>query len=224
MPAATKAPTEPKPKARTAFLSQSDVEATAKDTAADPRYVNVSKLTEGKLHRFRFMAPGITGYVGWLDNNKPIRWHELPEELPANIRRSDEGKIEHPKRFIAGLVWDYQRELLAIMELTQKSIIKEILSIMADDDFGDPQEFDIKISKEGSGLQTKYSVKGGPLKAAPAAALAAIEDEDFFCNLDNMFYNLDPYDPEASSDKDEDDEDEEEDDEEEYEEEETEEA
>lgn len=214
MPAATKPQPDTtnteKTKTRTAFLSQTDVEATAKDTAADPRYVQVSKLTEGKLHRFRFMAPGITGYLGWLEDGgrtKPVRWHVLPEKLPANIQKDEKtGKVMPPRRFIAGLVWDYDREMLAIMELTQKGIIKEILSIMADDDFGDPQEFDIKISKEGTGLQTKYSVKGGPLRDAPAAALAALEDPEFFCNIDNLFSGIDPFDPEASSERDEDDE------------------
>jgi hypothetical protein len=212
---ATQAPTKP----RTAFLSQEAIDATAKDTAADERYVQVSKQDEKKLYRYRIMGPGITGYLAWLDEGGravPIRWRELPDELPANLRVNEKtGKVEPPKRFISALVWDYKREMLAIMELTQKSVIKAILDIMADEDNGDPQQYDIKIKREGTGLQTKYTVTAGQLKPTPEEAIAAMEDEDFFCNLENVFDGLDPFDPDAESEEDDEEEDEEEDDEEE---------
>ena len=201
MPTATKASTKPK----NAFLSEDQVAEVQKDTKADDRYISPSKLPDGKEQRYRCFGAGLTGYEGWIQDEagkyKPMRWAVKPEldELPANIRRNDKtGAIEAPKRFLAALVWDYQKEQFSILQISQKSILNEFMALISDDeDYGDPSQYDIKITRTGQELLTRYSIKGAQLKSPPAAAVAAFEDEEFFCDLNHLMLGLDPWDPKA---------------------------
>ena len=201
MPTATKASTKPK----NAFLSEDQVAEVQKDTKADDRYVSPSKLSVDKEHRFRCFGEGLTGYEGWITDEagkqKPIRWTVKPEldDLPANIRKDEKtGAIQEPKRFLSALVWDYQREKFAVLQVSQKSLLNEFMALIADDeDYGDPTNYDIKITRTGDGLQTRYSIKGAQIKSPPAAAVAAFEDEEFFCDLNHLMLGLDPWDPKA---------------------------
>lgn len=201
MPAATKASTKPK----TTFLSQDDVEGVTKDTKADGRFISPSKMPLDKEQRFRIFGEGLTGYEGWVvdeaNKAKPMRWTEKPdlEDLPANMRRDEKtNAIQEPKRFLAALVWDYQKEAFGILQITQKTLLAELMALIADEeDYGEPTEYDIKITRTGEGLQTRYGIKGAQIKAPPAAAVAAYEDDNFFCDLNHLMLGLDPWDPKA---------------------------
>lgn len=201
MPTATKASTKP----ADAFLSDEQVTDVTNDTKQDDRYVSPSKLLDSKEYRFRVFGKGLTGYEGWVvdegGKQKPIRWAVKPEadDLPSNIRRNEKtNAIEEPKRFLAALVWDYQREKFVILQVSQKSILSELMALIADEeDYGDIRGYDIKITKTGEGLKTRYAVKGAQIKAPPAAAVAAYEDDEFFCDLNHMMLGLDPWDPKA---------------------------
>lgn len=208
------APKSVKP-TKSSFLTAAQIEDVDNDTKADDRYVSPSKLPEDKPQRFRIFGTGITGYEGWLedgDRQKPIRWQELPDELPANLRTDDRGR-KQIKRFIYAVVWDYQREKFSILQLTQVSLIRDLLSLINDEeDAGEPHLYDIKIVKTGTGLTTKYKLTGGQIKPPKAEIAAAYAD--LYCNLDAIFDNLDPWDANATAqggdDLDDDDEDEEE--------------
>jgi hypothetical protein len=119
-------------------------------------YVNISKLTEGE-HRFRIVQRPIAGWIDWNDK-KPYRY--LPTAKPAHPFDA-----ANPIRaFWACYVWDYAKSGLYIMEITQSTILKSLAQFGKDSDWGDFTKYDIKISKEGSGKETKYHVSPVPHK------------------------------------------------------------
>jgi hypothetical protein len=187
-----------------AFLSPEALEDVAKDSKSESLYISPSKLPEGKEHRFRVFGAGLTGYEGWITNEagkkKPVRYPVRPEldELPANIAKNQDGTIQEPKRFLSALVWDYEHKKFGILQVTQRSILSDLSGLMADEeDFGDIHNYDIKITRTGSGLDTRYDTKGAQIKPPPADATAAYEDPEFFCDLALLMDNLDPWDPKA---------------------------
>lgn len=198
--ATTKASTKP-----ASFLSAEQTADVAKDAKSEDRYANPSKFPEGKEQRFRVFGVGLTGYEGWVVNEggkkKPIRWAVKPDDdqLPANMARDEKtGDIQEIKRFLCALVWDYGKEAFAILNVTQKSIMKSMMALMADElDFGDIRNYDIKITKTGVGTESRYSTTGAQIRPAPQVACEAYEDPEFFCDLSLLMHNLDPFDPEA---------------------------
>ena len=144
-----------------AFLTAEKLQSVKENTGADRRYLAVGKLPDGQPIRLRVVGEGITGYVAWTEAKKPLRWEVLPDVLPENIRQDDNGD-RSAKFFLTGIVWDYDNEIFRVMELTQKKLISDMYKYMADEDYGDPSNYDIIITRTGSGLETKYDLLPKP--------------------------------------------------------------
>jgi hypothetical protein len=56
------------------------------------------------------------------------------------------------------VIWNYTEKKIQVMEITQQTIKKAIWDLVKDVDFGDPKEYDLKISKTGKGKETKYTL------------------------------------------------------------------
>ena len=121
-----------------------------------PQTSNYLKLTEGE-HTFRIVSSAIVGYVYFTQDNKPVRSREDFEEAPTDIKQG--GKI---KEFWAFIIWNVKLEKLQIMEVTQKTIMQQILSLIKNPKWGDVKSFDINITKTGKSLETSYSVVPEP--------------------------------------------------------------
>lgn len=173
------------------WLSEDTVDDLIKEVSSG-NYVNPSKLAEGKDHRFRFFGAGITGFEAWTTDNKPLRFRNKPadSDLPANIRVKEDGSTEI-RRFIAGVVYDYENESFKILQLTQKGLMQMLFKHVKDEDYGDPVNYDIKLSRKGSGLQTEYTLTVAPPK--PVAAAIAAAYEELTVDLQRMFDGDDPF-------------------------------
>jgi len=108
-------------------------------------------------NRLRIVMQPIAGWIDWKDS-KPYRYK--PENKPA--KSFDAAKPVKP--FWCCYVWDYEREGLFILEITQASVLKSITKIASDDDWGDFMEYDFKIMREGQGKETRYTVTPLPHK------------------------------------------------------------
>lgn len=178
-----------------AWLDEEQMDEIASEKSGGA-YVQPSKLEENKSHRFRIFGRAITGFEGWVQEgkkSKPVRFFKKPtdDELPGNIKTNDSGKPDI-KRFLACLVWDYQAEEFRILSMTQKkSLIDPLNNYARDPDYGDPQGFDIKITRSGSGLDTEYTLLPSP----PKAVAKAITEKyaDFYCDLTQLFEGEDPF-------------------------------
>lgn len=149
-----------------------------------PETSNYLKFDTG-ANRFRVVSEPIVGTEWWVDK-KPKRVRPgVP--VPAN-----EIDIEQPpKTFWAFVVWNYNIEKLQVLELTQKSIMKEIALLAKDEDWGSPLEYDLVVTKEGDGMETRYSVTPKPKKDLDKAIAEAVKNTPI--QLEALFDGLDPF-------------------------------
>lgn len=124
-------------------------------------YINLSKLPEGES-RFRIVMRPIAGWVDWKDK-KPYRFR------PDNKPKTSYDPEKPIKPFWALYVWDYAKEGLYIMEITQNSVRQALEMLGKNEEWGDLTSFDFKVKKEGSGLETSYSVI--PIPPKPMASV-----------------------------------------------------
>ena len=171
------------------FTLEQAVDIKAEVESGSGRYINPSKI-DGEI-RVRLFGEGITGYEGWTNDNKPLRWQQKPSEYPDDIRKNEDGR-DPVRRFIAAIAWDYEAEEFKVLSMTQKTLIKRVMELIADEDWGDCTEYDLKIGRKGEKLNTEYTItpaaKG---KAAPKAAIAAYQDLDVDLTL--MYDGEDPF-------------------------------
>ncbi len=134
--------------------------------------------------RLRIMMKPIAGWLDWVDS-KPKRYR--PDQKPA--KSFDAEKPIKP--FWALYVWDYAREGLFILEVTQMSIIKSLTKIATDDDWGDFLQYDLKITKEGSGKDTRYVLTPLPHKPLSEKAVEALKRSPV--RLEALYQGGDPW-------------------------------
>ena len=160
------------------------------------RFVKLSKIKSEK--RLRFVGQGITGVQAWTEPEEgqeygtPINWEIAPKELPENLQVDKKGE---PKLtpFLAGVVWDYDLEEFWCIQITQKTINEVIFNNLRDPDYGDPQNYDIKIRvKEEDGF-TKYSTSPTPPMPLSKKVQAAWEEEGHKINIFALYDNKDPF-------------------------------
>lgn len=177
------------------FLPLETFEQIDSESSSNGRYINPSKLEQGKEYRLRFVRPGITGFGGWTVEKKPIRFEFHPEALPPNLAPDLGGKVQL-KRFIAGLVYDYTAEDFKILEITQRTLMEQLYKYAKDSDYGDPLGYDIKLTREGEKMDTKYTLVAAPPK--PLEKAIAEKAAEVVCNLQALYDGTDPFaDPKA---------------------------
>lgn len=150
------------------------------------RYV---KLQPG-ANTFRIMSTPIIGWVYFNHEKKPVRT-KTKEEIDENdIAEGIYGK--QVKHFWTFVVWDYQQKGLSILEMSQMWLINALDAYTNEDDFSDPTKYDIKITKERVGTDTKYTLLALKEKPAPQEAIDAYATTSI--HLENLFHYLgDPY-------------------------------
>jgi len=147
-----------------------------KDTVSD--YV---KLKPGKT-RVRVLTDVIVGYEAWesVDGKRhPIRFKTF-EEAVADPR------AEQIKEFHAFIVWDYEEQMVRLLNVTQKGIQKTIYSQTLDEDWEDLTSYDVVITRVGTTMDdTEYSVvfklpKPMAKEIKDAFALVSIQPDEYF--------------------------------------------
>jgi hypothetical protein len=146
---------------------------------------NYMKLQDG-ANKLRILSAPILGYEYWTDENKPVRLKVMPEESPEDMK--SEGKVKH---FWAFVVWNYKEKRMQILELTQVSIQGPITDLVNSEDWGNPQEYDLTITKKGQKLDTEYTVQPSPHKAISSEAVQAYEHAKV--DLNALFKGEDPF-------------------------------
>jgi hypothetical protein len=146
-------------------------------------YVKISKLSDGE-HKFRIVSRPIAGWIDWLDN-KPYRYR--PDAKPGHSFDPSK-KI---KSFWVLHVWDYTQEGLYVMEITQIGVIKALENYALNEDWGDLTSFDFKIKKEGSGMDTEYTVIPVPHKPISDKIKKAIASTKI--RLEALYEGKDPW-------------------------------
>lgn len=141
------------------------------------------KFEKGE-NKFRILSKPIIGWLDW-ENKKPFRFkmNEKPEK-PVDPKKD----IKH---FWAMIVWNYIKNEIQILEITQKSIQSVIQQLAKDDDWGNPSFYDIKVLKEGDGMDTEYTINPVPHKPVLPEILQAFKNKP--CYLEALYQGADPF-------------------------------
>ena len=149
------------------------------------------KLTQG-ANQFRIVGSfedgtNIQGMLGWGEDEegkrKPFRW-KVGEDAPRKF-------AENPKQFFALLVWNYDEECLQVLELTQAKLRTEIVTLAKDEDWGDPRKYDLKIVRNGEGLETSYAMTPSPHKKRSDEINDAVKNTKV--DMSALFRGEDPF-------------------------------
>jgi len=146
--------------------------------ASNSKYL---KLQQGE-NKIRVLSSAIVGWEDW-DNKTPVRTKTQPETLFDPNRPA--------KHFWAFVVLDYSDNGIKILEVTQKSIRDGILSLINDEDWGSPKDYDIKIKKTGQDLETRYTVSPVPHSELPQEIIMEYASTNI--NLEELFLGGDPF-------------------------------
>lgn len=149
---------------------------------------NYTKLTPGK-HRLRVLGPAISGWEWWTDTADGGR---TPRRLPEDKNPPVE-YAESVKKFLAFPVWNYTESRIQILSISQASIQKELKAYDKDPDWGDLQDYDIEITREGQDkTSTKYRVTAKP-KSKIADEIIKAMTERGLPVLEALYKNADPF-------------------------------
>lgn len=147
---------------------------------------NYLKLPIGRT-QLRILSSAVIGWEYWNKENKPVRQKEAYKGVPADAGTDTQtGKIKKPQHFWAFVVWNYGAEQVQLMQITQKSLQSSIRALIEDPSWGNPKEYDIVITKSGSGFDTDYKVMPSPKSKAPEVDISYI-------NLQALFSGADPF-------------------------------
>lgn len=140
------------------------------------------KFKAGKT-KFRIMDLGIVGYEYWTETDgkrAPKRVHSI-DDVPPRYRAGKDA----PKFFSAMVVWGYDAQRVQVLSLTQSSVRKALRALADSEDWGDPRNYDITVTRTGSTKDdTEYSVTPGKTGAMPAAIVAEAAKVDIDALMD----------------------------------------
>lgn len=159
-----------------------------------PNNYELPKISSGgyvKLKKgdtiLRFLGDPITGYEWWESmhgTEKPVRCKDM-EKI------DDSQATQKAKHFWACCVWNYEVNAVQIWQINQRTIQDQIHLLLNDQDWGDPRKYDLKITRVGDALETKYTVSPKPKKELPEAIKYEFEIMDI--DLDKLITGDDPF-------------------------------
>jgi hypothetical protein len=145
---------------------------------------NYMKFEKGE-NRFRILSRPIIGWEDWTDDKKPVRFlpNQKPDK-PINANRPI-------KFFWAMVVFNWFKNDIQILQITQRSIQDSIEKLAKDSDWGNPFFYDIKVSRSGDGMETEYTVNPAPKKDLPIEVYALFKAKPIY--LPALYQGADPF-------------------------------
>lgn len=180
------------------FVSDRFVTATkerAANKGGSDLFFNPSSVADGESKRFSPVGDkSLDCFEIWGRDSegkpKCIRFEEEPTSKELEDRTNDEGiqlidKQGKPTKLKAALafwVWDYDTSSVKLFYAAQASILETLASLLSDEDVAeDPGSWDFELSRNGTGLDTRYQLvlKPGRRKGTVKAEVEAAWQECF---------------------------------------------
>jgi hypothetical protein len=112
-----------------------------------------TKMENGE-NRFRILSSPLLLWVEWRDG-KPFRHaYTGPDSRPAK----GDGAKDSVKHAWGLKVWNYGTKKIEVFELDKQDIIGSLTSYAKNPKWGHPKQYDVVITKTGSGMDTEYSL------------------------------------------------------------------
>lgn len=181
---------------------------TSKSSTGD--YLNPSAIEDGGSVRFAIVSDSpLEGIEIWFNKaeggmTKRISAEWPDEELLAQYETEVNGTVTERdgrkaiKPCCAFFVFDYETESIRLFSANQKSLIGEINRLTADEDYSDLSQWDMKLTRNGKGTDTKYAAMMVPTKRSNGKVAALVsaawaEAKAAGYSLDALFYGGNPF-------------------------------
>lgn len=173
-------------------------------------YLNPSKIAAGSKVRFCLVSDEpLEFYECWAEGPdgkaKPFRFDSEPSPDDMALafgdftrRMNREGTGPEPIKFCLALaVYNFETARVEILQLSQKSLIRELDAISQMPDYDDLTAVDFLLGKEGSGLNTEYKLTPVPRKKGSDKDIAAAWDDTRSAGFDlsRLLSGEDPFKP-----------------------------
>jgi hypothetical protein len=137
------------------------------------------KFEPNETATIRVVGVPVEGYQVFKDG-KPLRWSYdsgMPEEAY--------GTDDKVRPFAAFTVWHYEAKMFKLYVCATKSVLQELVNLS--DIEGSPADYDLKITRKGAGLDTKYYVKVGDKGAFDEQLLETAKKFNDATDIDELF-------------------------------------
>ena len=117
------------------------------------------------------------GWLGWDKHSgkaRPIRKPYNDQGKKECIEHSDESS----RHFWNLCVWNYEKGAVQVFDITQKSLMRQIKELIENDEWGPINLYDITVSRQGDGRDTKYTVFPCPKAQLPDHQNIALSNAD----------------------------------------------
>lgn len=135
-------------------------------------------------NKIRILSKPVILWQDWADK-KPLRF-PFDKKPAAAIDPAKPIKL-----CWALLIWNYNDKKIQIVEISQKGIILSLEALAKNEAWGNPNKYDIKITKSGSGMDTEYLVTPIPPSTVTDEIKAAYRAKP--CVLDRLLTGQDPF-------------------------------
>ena len=173
-------------------------------------YLSPSKIAAGSSVRFALLSDEpLEFYEVWAEGpdgkSKPFRFASEPSPDDITLALGDytrrvnrEGTGVEPMKFALALpVYNYETARVEVLQLSQKSLIRELDAVSQMEDYSDILAIDFLLGKEGSGLNTEYKLTPVPRKKGAdkdiTAAWSDVRAAGF--DIDRLLVGADPFKP-----------------------------
>ncbi len=143
---------------------------------------NYLKLREGP-NKIRALSSPLLVWVYWEDTPEGRR--------PVRSSFENKPNVADVKHCWILEVWDYHSGSIAVAEFTQASIQEGLRDLARNPAWGDPRQYDITITRKGTGLETKYTLMPSPKSELPADIQAAVDTSNI--DLEVMLEGGNPF-------------------------------
>jgi hypothetical protein len=176
-------------------------------------YLSPSKIAAGSSVRFALLSDEpLEFYEVWAEGPdgkaKPFRFasEPSPDDLTLAFgdftrRMNREGTGYEAIKFALALpVYNFEAAQVQILQLSQKSIIRELDNISQMPDYDDLTAIDFILGKEGAGLNTEYKVTPVPRKKGADKDITGAWEDSRAAGFDisRLLEGGDPFKPEAA--------------------------
>ena len=164
-----------------------------------PTTSNYMKFEEGD-NTFRILGSfvdgtAIMGTEFWVTVDSKRKPRRLPMGQPVPVAEievnPETNEVDLPKHFWAMPVWNYKDKKVQILEITQKTIQQAIKSLSENPKWGQPQEYDLVVTRIKENGKTSYTVTPDPKE--PISDEIAKAYTDITINIKALFKGDDPF-------------------------------
>lgn len=179
------------------FLPKNEKEPVTKN------YLNPSDADENGV-TFRVLSNSIVGQEYWITINneqgestrKPVRIGATETVAVSELEENRWGKLDIPKYFWAFVIWNVDAKKVQIMNITQKSIRRQIKALLKNEKWGDPHDYDLTLSKTGEGRETEYTIQPNPKEKIDPGIVQMYKDMDI--DMEDWRKGEDPFSQEVT--------------------------